>query len=588
MDFSQELPRPCTRMEVVPLGAGRDIGRSCVAVHFYLDGGGGGGDDANAPAATVVFDCGLHVGHENPEQAFPDFSQLNMSKVDCFLISHIHIDHCGALPQLTERHQFQGPIFMSAPTKALLPRMLEDQLRNRGFSARDVSRSVAKCLEMDHRRDYEVKPGLHVKMFRAGHVLGAVMFLVTFHGKSVLYTGDYNATPDRHLGAYEQIGPEPVDVLITESTYGTTTRGSALSQEREFLDQVTRSLTRGGKVLIPTYALGRVPEMISLLEAHWKRMDFGFKILLCTREAAGVNRVYEDYAGWGPSREQPSGVGLEGSGRVEGGGGAQGESTVLVREPTELELNGPEPLVLIATSAMLAGGLALKAFRLWAAGDKNAVIFPGACVRGTLGFKLLNMPIPGELDKHTMVRCSVSIASFNAHTDCKGILQLVHQTRPREHVVLVHGVQVQMEALKRRMERELSPQLDGKISFPENLQVLRIDMPSSVGGGGKRQKRTVEVDESRLVVAVKSPYKSLQDFCRAASFRFQEQCVGGGVLVEIGGEGVELSQAGRKVRLVYSAHRHEVAVVVSSVLGSAAIGMDEDWVKIAHRVAREL
>ncbi|KAH9257321.1 hypothetical protein BASA81_004478 [Batrachochytrium salamandrivorans] len=578
MDFSEELPRPCTRVEVVPLGAGRDIGRSCVAVHFYLD-------NSPKPSATVVFDCGLHVGHENPEQAFPDFSQLEMSKVDCFLISHIHIDHCGALPQLTERHQFQGPIFMSAPTKALLPRMLDDQLRNRGFSSRDVSRSVAKCLEMDHRRDYEVKPGLHVKMFRAGHVLGAVMFLVTFHGKSVLYTGDYNATPDRHLGAYEQIGPEPVDVLITESTYGTTTRGSALSQEREFLDQVTRSLTRGGKVLIPTYALGRVPEMISLLEAHWRRMDFGFKILLCTREAAGVNRVYEDYEGWGPSREQPFGFGSEGRG---GGGGGQGEgeSTVLVREPTELELNGPEPLVLIATSAMLAGGLALKAFRLWAGGDKNAVIFPGACVRGTLGFKLLNMPIPGELDKQITVRCSVSIASFNAHTDCKGILQLVHQTRPREHVVLVHGVQVQMEALKRRMERELSPKLDGKISFPENLQVLRIDMPNTANS--KKQRVAVEVDESRLVMAAKTPYKSLQDFCRAASFRFQELCTDG-VLVETGGEGIEFSQAGRKIRLVYSTHSHEIAVVVSSVLGSTTATVQEgDWTKIAHQVACEL
>lgn len=92
--------------------------------------------------------------------------------------------------------------------------------------------------------------------YYAGHVLGACMFYVECNGESVVYTGDYNMTADRHLGAawIDKLRP---DVVLTETTYATTIRDSKRSREREFLRQVHQTLDKGGKVLIPVFALGR-------------------------------------------------------------------------------------------------------------------------------------------------------------------------------------------------------------------------------------------------------------------------------------------------------------------------------------------
>lgn len=92
--------------------------------------------------------------------------------------------------------------------------------------------------------------------YYAGHILGACMFYVECNGESVVYTGDYNMTADRHLGAawIEKLRP---DLCITETTYATTIRDSKRSREREFLKCVQETLDNGGKVLIPVFALGR-------------------------------------------------------------------------------------------------------------------------------------------------------------------------------------------------------------------------------------------------------------------------------------------------------------------------------------------
>ena len=92
--------------------------------------------------------------------------------------------------------------------------------------------------------------------YYAGHVLGAAMFYIECNGETVVYTGDFNMTADRHLGSawIDKLKP---DLVITETTYATTIRDSKRSREREFLKQVHETLDKGGKILIPVFALGR-------------------------------------------------------------------------------------------------------------------------------------------------------------------------------------------------------------------------------------------------------------------------------------------------------------------------------------------
>ena len=126
-------------------------------------------------------------------------------------------------------------------------------------------------------QEIKVDNELSIKAYYAGHVLGAAMFKITVGSESVLYTGDYNMTPDRHLGAAWADKCEP-NVLISESTYATTIRDSKRCRERDFLKKIHSTVANGGKVLIPVFALGRAQELCILLESYWDRMKLDVPI----------------------------------------------------------------------------------------------------------------------------------------------------------------------------------------------------------------------------------------------------------------------------------------------------------------------
>jgi integrator complex subunit 11 len=137
----------------------------------------------------------------------------------------------------------------------------------------------------------EVGDGLSVTAYYAGHVLGAAMFHIkTANGATVLYTGDYNMTPDRHLGSASiPASSQPLrpDLFITETTYATTIRDSKRCRERDFLKRVHKCVEGGGKVLIPVFALGRAQELCILLESYWERMNITVPIYF----SAGTNQL---------------------------------------------------------------------------------------------------------------------------------------------------------------------------------------------------------------------------------------------------------------------------------------------------------
>ncbi|KAH6584224.1 hypothetical protein BASA61_007582 [Batrachochytrium salamandrivorans] len=262
-------------IKVVPLGAGQDVGRSCVLVTM-------GGKN-------IMFDCGMHMGYSD-HRRFPDFAYISKtgdytSMIDCVIISHFHLDHCGALPYFTEICGYDGPVYMTSPTKAIAPILLEDMrkvvVERKGetdfFTSADVKNCMRKVTAMSLHETIWVDSQLEIRPYYAGHVLGAAMFYVRVTdgygvSQSVVYTGDYNMTPDRHLGAAQIDGCEP-DLIITESTYATTIRDSKRARERDFLKKVHDCVSKGGKVLVPVFALGRAQELLILIESYWRRMD---------------------------------------------------------------------------------------------------------------------------------------------------------------------------------------------------------------------------------------------------------------------------------------------------------------------------
>ncbi|XP_011098501.1 cleavage and polyadenylation specificity factor subunit 3-II isoform X1 [Sesamum indicum] len=454
-------------IECLVLGAGQEVGKSCVVVTIN--------------GKRIMFDCGMHMGYLD-HRRYPDFSLISKShdftrSLSCIIITHFHLDHIGALPYFTQVCGYNGPIYMTYPTKALAPLMLEDYRKvmvdRRGeeeqFSSEHIVECMKKVTAVDLKQTIQVDEDLQIRAYYAGHVLGAAMFYAKVGDAAIVYTGDYNMTPDRHLGA-AQIDRLQLDLVITESTYATTYRDSKYVREREFLKAVHKCVASGGKVLIPTFALGRAQELCMLLDDYWERMNLKVPIYFSAGLTIQANMYYKVLINWTSQKVK---------------------DTYATRNAFDFKnvlsfdrslINAPGACVLFATPGMISGGFSLEVFKQWAPCEKNLVTLPGYCVAGTVGHKLMSAKIPTQIrldeDVQINVRCQIHQLSFSPHTDAKGIMDLVKFLSPK-HVILVHGEKPKMVTLKEKIQSELGIQC----YLPANSESLCIPTTHHIKAG---------------------------------------------------------------------------------------------------------
>lgn len=398
-------------------------------------------------------------------------------QVDLVLISHFHLDHIGALPRFTEMFGFEGDVYASEPTKTVAPMLLRDYagLRRKGtknvtvFSETQMNRCVEKIKTMDLNERVLVN-GMEIKAYYAGHVLGAVMFHVKYQGQSVLYTGDYNMTADRHLGAAKIDRPLWPDVVITECTYALTNHASKLTRERDFLRLIYSHVTvTKGRVLIPVFTLGAVQEMSMLLEQHWERTKCKVPIYFAQGMMEKAQAYYRSFAKWGPSGADESDVFT--FRHIRSMSDKMRREFLRSDEDSEGMESDVQPCVVFASPGMLAGGLSLQIFRKWHKFENTLVLLPGYCSGGTTGYRLQEASNKAKRYKNSFksgkkkrkrdddlgvfklkdgtqdlqVRCEVKSMSFASHVDSLGIMRFLRQCQPR-HVV--RGVRAYLENIK--------------------------------------------------------------------------------------------------------------------------------------------
>lgn len=190
-------------IKVVPLGAGQDVGRSCILLSINNK--------------NIMLDCGMHMGYQD-HRRYPDFSYISNKNnfdgmLDAVIISHFHLDHCGSLPYFTEICGYNGPVYMTYPTASIAPILLEDMRKvavdrkneTNFFTSADIKNCMRKVIPVDLHEIIQVDPEIQIKAYYAGHVLGAALFHIRVTdmfgaSETCVYTGDYNMTPDRHLG----------------------------------------------------------------------------------------------------------------------------------------------------------------------------------------------------------------------------------------------------------------------------------------------------------------------------------------------------------------------------------------------------
>lgn len=457
-DGPQTLDIESDKLVITPLGSGQEVGRSCIVMEFK--------------GKRILLDCGIHPGL-NGMDALPFLDLIEADQIDLLLISHFHLDHCGALPWFLQKTTFRGRCFMTHATKAIYRWLLADCIKVSNISTEqmlytetDLEASMDKIEVMNFHEEKEVG-GVRFWCYNAGHVLGAAMFMMEIAGVKILYTGDFSRQEDRHLMSAEVPKIRP-DVLIIESTYGTHIHEKREEREARFTGMVHDTVTRGGRCLIPVFALGRAQELLLILDEYWALHPelHEVPIYYASSLAKKCMAVYQTYVNAMNERIRRQ---------------------MSIRNPFVLKhisnlksvdhLEDMGPCVVLASPGMMQSGLSRQLFEAWCTDSRNTCIIAGYCVEGTLAKQILAEPEDiVTLSGHKIARkCHVQYISFSAHTDYLQTSEFIRILRP-PNIVLVHGEATEMNRLKNAITREYETQDNPPILYnPKNTHSVVLN-----------------------------------------------------------------------------------------------------------------
>lgn len=430
VEFDNEM------VEVLPLGSGGEVGRSCIILSFK--------------GRKVMMDCGNHPAKTGLD-SLPLFDKINCEEIDLVLITHFHLDHCGALPYFCEQTKFKATskIFMTSATKSFYKMLMNDFIRV-GGAAHDIVtnewlHSTIERIETIEYHQEITHNGIRFQALNAGHVLGAAMFLVDIAGFKTLYTGDYSRVPDRHLLAAED-PPVVPDLLIVESTFGNRHHEPREEREANFKDWVSEVILRGGRCLVPVFALGRAQELVLILEEHWEQHPElqGAQIYYASSMAEKSMKRYRNFISAMNHRVREQHDNNQNPFNFK--------YTKSLSDSSLLDDCGP--CVVLASPGMLQNGLSLELFEKWCGDKNNGVIIAGYAVDGTIAKEVQSNPrqITKADGKVLNIRMgTIKVTSFCAHADGKQTTEFIQSLHGMQHVVLVHGNVKMMEDLNNHL-----------------------------------------------------------------------------------------------------------------------------------------
>jgi metallo-beta-lactamase family protein len=444
--------------------------------------------------ASVLLDCGLYQGRRREAFEKNRHVPIDVGDLDAVVLSHAHIDHSGALPLLC-RNGFRGPIYATPATRDLAAPMLLDaamiqeadartiaRLVERGepgvepveplYDESDVTKVLAQMVGLPYHRRYAIAPGVALTFLDAGHVLGSAIVVLDVEddGQSLrlAFTGDLGR---HHLPILRDPEvPSHVECLITESTYGDRMHGPIERLGDDLAAVVKRTVARGGKIVIPSFALERAQEIVYELKLLRQRnlipplpvyVDSPLTVKLteifrlhpeCYDEAARALLRGDDSPFEFPGLEYVSDV--EASKRID---------------------EDERPAIVISASGMCEAGRVLHHLRATISDSRNTVVIVGFQAPHTLGRRLVEgrpevrifgVPRPRRAEV-------VVLDGFSAHADQQGLLDFAEAVRrqgPLRRVILVHGEPPAQEALTRELHARGFPTVEA----PAPGQRLRL------------------------------------------------------------------------------------------------------------------
>jgi metallo-beta-lactamase family protein len=420
----------------------------------------------------LLIDCGLFQGLKHLRERNWAPLPVDPSTIDAIVLTHAHLDHCGYLPRVAAGG-FTGRVFCTPGTQDLCSLVLPDsakiqeedakQANREGYtkhkpalplySSEDAARALTLLQPVGYRRPVPVVPGVGdvtVEFINAGHLLGSAYARVRLADRTILFGGD--------LGRYGRPvlpDPDPVeeaDVLLVESTYGD--RLHQPDDDGELLAKiVTQASARGGKLIIPSFAIGRPGEVI-----YWlKRLEDARRIpiLPVYIDSPMASKALQFYTSR-PEDLDPDMRGAEARKLTA----FYTSRMTMVASPQQSEelVASRQPAIVIASSGMATGGRVLHHLAATLPDARNTVLFVGYQAAGTRGRDLVDgakeVRISGQ-----PVRVAAHIEqldSMSAHADAGEIMRWLSAfSRPPSMTYLVHGEPPAADALRLRIQHDL-------------------------------------------------------------------------------------------------------------------------------------
>jgi len=423
--------------------------------------------------ANILLDCGIDPGTNR--LPYFDAPEFDLEQLDAVILSHAHLDHCALLPYLY--HQgYKGPWYSTAPTRDLMVLMCLDYIevcQKEGkevyYTKKDIEKAIKHSIVLEYGEVTDIAADTRLTLQPSGHLLGSsIVHLHVGDGlHNLIYTGDFKFGPTKLFQpAFKDFSR--AETVIMESTYGG--RGDVMPSrrdvEKQFMSLVEKVMKEGGKVLIPTFAVGRGQEIMTILTSN----NFQYPVYIdgMVWDATAIHTAYPEYL----SHYLQKSIFTYGKNPFI----SEIFHSVSPKERDSI-IDSADPCVILATSGMLMGGPAVEYLKGMAHVKKNMLIFVGYQAVGTLGRKIQKgwreVPIRDETGRLKALPIEMqieSISGLSGHSDRKQLMAYVGNIPRPERIIINHGEK------KKSLElaRDIRSSYRIETFVPRNLDAIRL------------------------------------------------------------------------------------------------------------------
>lgn len=457
-----------------------------------IDSAKGHGLSKGSGQTNILLDCGLYQGRRKHAFEINRNFPFDPAKIDALILSHAHIDHSGNIPTLVKQG-FRGSIWATSATYDLATAMLQDSAhiqetdvsyvnkrrRRQGkrlfeplYTQDDALAALEQFQIADYGHSFTPVPGVKVHFLDAGHILGSAITVIDIEAESgphrLVFSGDIGR---KNLPILRD--PQIVDnaeAIIMESTYGNRDHAPPAETDRILKQVVASTYKRGGKVIIPAFAVGRTQEVVYALHQMTHRQELPpIDIYVDSPLAVNVTGIF---------RQHPECYDAEMMAFLQESDGHDPFGFSRLQYVRDVEhskrLNFlKKPAIIISASGMCEAGRILHHLKNNIEDRRNTILFVGYQADHTLGRKILRgdaeVSIFGD---HYQVKAQVvRVDGYSAHADRQGLLNWLAggKSTPKQ-IFLVHGELESSQALAEQIKARGLP----NVMIPDRGEVFEI------------------------------------------------------------------------------------------------------------------